>query len=379
MDDPAAVILGAGPAGLATAACLRRRGLPFVIIERAAAVGPRWHRHYERLHLHTDRRRSALPYLGFPPGTPRYPSRAQMIAYLEQYARHFRIEPHFGEAAGTVRFRDGAWITTTSAAEYRSPHVVVATGFNAVPNVPTWPGQEAFGGRILHSSQYRSGEGFRGQDALVVGLGNSGGDIAMDLAEHGARVWVAVRGPVRIVPRDILGFPILSIALLLSRLPPRLADALAAPLLRATVGNTERLGLQAPPWGPITQIQRTGRVPLLDTGTLRLIRRGHIRLAGGVRALDGDTVRFEDGSSRRFDALILATGFHPGLGDLLPPQQQPRAQHFDARQRIAEPPGLHFCGFTLSATGMLRDLGIEARRIADRIGGASGTGTHHAG
>src|SRR5690242_3857687 len=142
------LIIGAGPAGLAVAACLSRREVPFVVVEQAAALAASWHRHYDRLHLHTDRGHSALPYLDFPKGTPRYPSRDQVIAYLEQYARHFGIAPHLGQRVERVQYNDGEWITTSGGSVYRSRHVIVATGYNAVPHLPDWPGRELFGRRI---------------------------------------------------------------------------------------------------------------------------------------------------------------------------------------------------------------------------------------
>ena len=213
------LVIGAGPAGLAVAACLKKRGASCIILDRAGEVGSSWRHHYDRLHLHSDRDRSALPYLPFPAGTPRYPSREQVIGYLELYARHFDLAPRFNEEVRTVRPCGPGWITTTTAGVYHSRRVVVATGYNAVPYLPQWRGQERFRGRILHSSEYRNGESFRGQSVLVVGFGNSGGEIAIDLHEHGARVAMAVRGPVNIVPREILGVPVLAISIALNRLP----------------------------------------------------------------------------------------------------------------------------------------------------------------
>jgi indole-3-pyruvate monooxygenase len=336
--------------------------MPFRILEQADTIGASWRRHYDRLHLHTDRGHSALPYLDFPKGTPRYPSRDQVISYLEQYAGHFGIAPQLGQRVERVRYRDGEWITTSGASVYRSKHVVVATGYNAVPHLPDWPGGEIFGRPILHSSEYRNGEAFRGQDVLVVGLGNSGGEIAIDLCEHGARVALAVRGALNVIPREMFGMPALSISIALSRLPARLADLLAAPLIRLTVGNISKLGLRKLPVGPLTQIETTSKVPLIDIGTLRLVREGRIKVLGCVCSLGGaGEVSFEDGSVRQFDAILLATGFRPGLEKFLEPgacgPEATAAGHH----------GLYFCGFRISPTGMLRDIGIEARSIANDI------------
>ena len=362
------LVIGAGPAGLAVAACLKKRGASCVIVDRATEVGSSWRRHYDRLHLHSDRDRSALPYLPFPAGTPRYPSREQVIAYLELYAWHFELVPHFNEEVRTVRPCDPGWITTTTAGVYHSRQVVVATGYNAVPYVPRWRGQERFRGRILHSSEYRSGESFRGQSVLVVGLGNSGAEIAIDLHEHGARVAMAVRGPVNIVPREILGVPVLAIAILLNRLPARFADALAAPLVRLTIGDITKLGFRKLPMGPFTQIKTRTRIPLIDVGTVKLVREGHIEVLGDIREMGEADVTFDDGRARDFDAIVAATGFRPRSGFFLAPP----SDILDAEQ--PQPPsggdkksGLHHCGFIVSATGMLREIGIEAQRVADEI------------
>jgi len=245
------------------------------------------------------------------------------------------------------------WEAMTATRTYRSHHLVMATGYAAVPNIPNWPGLALFRGSILHSSEYRLGERFRDQDVLVVGLGNSGGEIAIDLFEYGARAAIAVRGAVNIVPRDLFGVPALSIAIALSKLPSALADALAAPLIHLALGNTDQLGLKAPEVGPMRQIRTRGRIPLIDIGTVDLIRRGHLQLVGGIQELTAREVLFDDGSSRRFDALVLATGFRPALERFLEPGDS-----------AATAPGLHFCGFKVTPTGMFREIGIEAERIA---------------
>lgn len=372
------LVIGAGPAGLAVGACLKLRGVPFLMVERANGVGSSWRRHYDRLHLHTDRDHSALPYLPFPAGTPRYPSRAQVIAYLEQYARHFGLAPQLGQEVQTVRPEGRGWITKTvtnaATSVYHSRRVVVATGYNAVPHLPRWPGQERFGGRILHSSEYRNGEAFRGQSVLVVGFGNSGGEIAIDLHEHGAHVAMAVRGPVNIIPREILGLPVLAIGIAMSRLPARLADALAAPFVRLIVGDITRLGFRKLTIGPITQIKTLARIPLIDIGTVKLIRDGHIAVFAGVSEIgernagNVNDVKFEGGQRRHFDAIVAATGFRPQVDRFLAPKN--KASHpkqTSPHSGVETEPGLYFSGFFVSPTGMLREIGIEAQRIADDI------------
>jgi cation diffusion facilitator CzcD-associated flavoprotein CzcO len=359
-EEVEAIVVGAGPAGLAAAACLMHRGADCLVLEREPTVGAAWRRHYDRLHLHTSKRTSALPFLPFPRSTPRYPSREEVVAYLERYAAAHRIAPRLGEEVRAARRIDGGWRVETARGVHLARHLVVASGACGEPVLPRWPGMDGFGGAVLHSSAYRNGAPWRGADVLVVGLGNSGGEIAIDLHEHGARPALSVRGPVSIMPRDVLGIPTATLAIATSRLPPRVADALSRPIRRLALGDLARLGLAPPPYGPIGQIARTGKVSLLDVGTVALVRAGAIRLLGPIARFEAGGVVLEDGRRAPFAAVVLATGYRPALGWLggVPGPDDP-----DAAAAI----GLHYCGFRVVATGVLREIGREARRIARRI------------
>jgi hypothetical protein len=366
MIDPDAVIVGAGPAGLACAATLSQRGLKSVILEKADTIGSVWRRHYERLHLHTDRGHSGLPGLPMSRSYPRYPSRAQVVAYLESYAAQFDLHPVFHSKVERVRREGSRWRVDTATGSHVARVAVIATGWADFPHAPHWPGQDGYRGNIIHSSAYRNPAPYAGKRVLVVGFGNSGGEIALDLAEAGIDVTLAVRGPVKILPRDLLGLPILSWAILQKWMPPRLADLLNAPLLRLAVGSTRHLGLQMERKGPLTMIAEDGRIPLLDIGTLARIRDGSIKVRGGIACFNHDGVTFADDATGQFDAVILATGFRPDLRPLLP--ETPGV--FDAHGlplitgRATSEPGLFFCGQRVVATGQLREIGIEATRIA---------------
>lgn len=363
------VIVGAGPAGLAAAVCLQRAGVPFLLLERSARVGEAWHGHYQRLHLHTDKSRSQLPYLSFPKDSPRYPARLEVIDYLEAYARRFGLAPRFHEEVVACRRREGEWQTETRTARYASHSLVLATGYNRLPNLPSWPGQESFQGTILHTSAYRDGAAYQGKRVLVVGFGNSGGEIAIDLCEHGARVSLAVRNPVTVIPRELLGIPILAIGIPLQKLPARLADLLTAPILRAVFGDLAPLGLKKAPEGPFAKIQKHSRIPLIDIGTIGLIRKGQLGVYPGLERFTGRGVVFTDGGQKDFDAVILATGFRPAVDAFL--EQDPNLMDEGGTPLQsgceARAPGLYFCGYRVTATGMLREIAMEARHISRDI------------
>lgn len=359
-------IVGAGPAGLSVAACLRKASRSFEIVDRADAVGSAWRAHYDRLHLHTDKKSSELPFHRFPREYPKYPSREQVVTYLESYAKELAIAPHLGETV-TRAERDGdGWRATTSRATYRAKNLVVATGYTCVPQLPDAPGRESFAGEVIHSSQYKTGAAYRGKSALVVGFGNSAGEIAIDLVENGARVQLAVRSAVNVIKREMLGMPVLTIAGMLGWLPPRIADALSWPLVRLTVGDIRKLGLKKLPFGPMRQVTGTGRIPLIDIGTIDLIRKGAIHVRPGIARFDGADVVFTDDTREAFDLVVLATGFRPGVGFVAEPNTiGENGVPTTSGTRAAE--GLYYIGFYVSPFGMLRAINEEARAIAKDI------------
>src|SRR3954447_12522807 len=210
MNKRDATVIGAGPAGLAAAAMLRRRGVDTVVIDRAPAVAASWRAHYDRLHLHTVRWMSGLPGLRIPRSYGRWVSRNHVIAYLESYAAHHELELMLGtEVTGLSRGSSGGWELALGGGDVLpADNVVVATGYNNTPLMPDYPGREGFTGELLHASSYRNAEPYRARDVLVVGSGNTGAEIAVDLVEGGARrVRLAVRTPPNIVRRQLFGTP----------------------------------------------------------------------------------------------------------------------------------------------------------------------------
>ena len=362
-----AIVIGAGPAGLAAAAALRARGLNPAILEKSDTVGAVWRRHYDRLRLHTDRARSSLPGLPIPKVYGRYPSRAQVVEYLEAYAAHFALRPVFNAPVHAVRHHGQAWCAEAGEHSQTAPVVVIATGLADYPYEPRWPDIETFAGLALHSSAYRNPTPFAGKRVLVVGYGNSGAEIALDLSEAGVDVTLAVRSPVNVIPRELFGLPILAWGLTGRLFPSRVADTINAPLLRFATGSIEKLGLKRSPKGPLQSVEEDRRVPIIDIGTLNAIRDGRIKLRGDIASFSREGVSFKQSRAEHFDAIILATGFRPDLRPLLPDAKgvlDAAGAPIVSGEATAEP-GLFFCGAVPSALGQFRQIGLEARRIAD--------------
>ena len=363
------VIIGAGAAGLAIAACLRRHRVPLVVLEQAQEIGSAWLKRYDRLHLHTHKNHSSLPYLSFPQHYPPYPSRLQFADYLEIYAKKFRIEPRFGEKVRSIMRLGDVWSTRAKRSDYISRNLIIATGYSQKPVMPSLKGKTSFTGNMMHSSAYKNGEPFEGQSVLVVGCGNSGGEIALDLHEHGAKVSMSIRGPVNIIPRDVMGISSHRLSVLMRHLPTRTADALSAPLVRMSLGDLSSYGLTPLSEGPLTHLKEHSRVPLLDVGTVKLIKQGQISIFKEIDHIKQDEVFFKDGQQSSFDAIILATGFKHNVGSFVRDMTSlvDEAGHIKSSGTQTAQPGMYFCGFYNAPYGFIREIGIEAKKISSLI------------
>lgn len=271
------------------------------------------------------------------------------------------------------------WIVQTSDGVWNVPHVIIATGLSGKPVVPGWPGRERFRGTLLHSDEYRNPEPFRGQTVLVVGAGSSGMEIAHDLKEAGvSAVWMAVRTPPNILLRSIGGLPGDPAALVLLRLPPRVADAFMAVLRRLTIGDLSDYGLPAPEEGPFERMHRDGAAPaVVDPEILDAIRASEIEIVAGVQSFDEQGVQLEDGRRLEPDTVIAATGYRSGLEPLvghlgvLDGRGMPRSP---AGEEAA--PGLRFIGFR-PVPALIHDVGKQAKHVAREIATVS-MHRHHA-
>lgn len=353
----AIVVVGAGPAGLAIAYELARRGLHYRVLERGC-VGEAWCHHYDRLSLHTLKQVSALPGRPMPAAYPRFPSRAQFLAYLQQYARHFELRVDEGVELRRAEFDGWRWQLDTSRGGIEATVLVMATGIWSAPVRPHIPGEEAFGGPIIHSRDYRNPQPFQGQRVLVVGAGNSGTEIAVDLAEHGVETALAVRSGAAFVPEPHSA-AVVRLATWLLRTLPR---PLAGRLLRRR--DFRHLGLPLPLGSPLDHF------PVVGYELPEAVVARRVAIYPALERLEGGVAHFRDRRSAPFDALILATGYRPALEPIA------HALTFDGEDRPVldrygrsiTNPRLVCVGYSYPTTeGWLQAIGRAARDAVDSI------------
>jgi putative flavoprotein involved in K+ transport len=336
-------VIGAGQAGLAMGYFLARQGHRFVIPERAASIGSAWHERWESLTLFTPRRYSALPGLAFPGGPDGYPTRDEVIAYLERYAETFELPIELNseikrlEPGDDRRFRLELEDRAISADQ-----VVVATGPFQTPFVPKLANRLALDVFQTHATGYRRPDEVPDGTVLVVGGGNTGFQIAKDLsATHNVVLSVGSRQtplPQRLLGRDLFWW------------------LTKARLLDTSVET--RLGRRL-----------STRETLIGSSPRELERRYGVERKPRAVGADGRTVGFEDGSGLGVDAVIWATGYRPDYSWIKLPtfDDDGRLRH---RRGVTDVPGLYYLGLTWQYTrgsaliGWVKD---DAEFIAERI------------
>ncbi|HSC74467.1 MAG TPA: NAD(P)/FAD-dependent oxidoreductase [Gaiellaceae bacterium] len=357
-------VVGAGPGGLACAARLLGAGEDVVVLERGE-VGAAWTTRYDRLRLHTVRWLSSLPGYRMPRALGKWPARDSVIDYLRRYAARSGITVRTGVEVEQIVREDGRWMLRTSVGDVVADRVVVAAGQSNEPYLPAWPG--AFGGEIVHSADYRNAQPYAGRRVLVVGAGNSGAEIAVDVADGGAtEVFLAVRTPPHIVRRDTLGFPSQILGIATQHLPVPAVDRIASAMRRLSVPDLAPYGLPAPS-RPYSDFLRRRVIPIVDVGLVDAVRRGRVRVVAALERFEAGEAVLADGTTLQIDAVIAATGYRPAL--------EPLVGHLGVLDESGEPlvhgreehpraPNLHFVGYRVTLGGTFRLVGIEAKQLA---------------
>ncbi|HKW48442.1 MAG TPA: NAD(P)/FAD-dependent oxidoreductase [Gemmatimonadaceae bacterium] len=376
------VVVGAGPAGLATSRELTVRGVKHVVLERGDGVAHSWANSYDSLTLHTGKHMSALPGLRIPREAPLFVPRDEFVRYLGEYARHFDLPVRTQWdvrsidriTSGEDRWRVRA-STPTGDATIECRDVIIATGIMANPRVPSIAGADAFqraGGQLIHSVVYRRPSELIGNRILVIGVGNSGGEIASELARagvkdgNGTHVTIAVRSGANVVPREIFGLPIQYLAFYIRKLPRAAREAVVRLVGKIVENRRGPPVLPRPAHGPLDAI------PLIGFNLVDAIRDGLVEVRGGVERLTARGAVFADGKSpaeEPFDVVILATGFAPALallGRLIRVDAKGFALRHD-RVTSADHDGLYFVGHNYDATGGLYNIARDAPLVAQKV------------
>jgi hypothetical protein len=303
-------IVGAGPAGLSAARALKRLGIPYDHYERHSDVGGIWDLDnpgtpmYESAHFISSRKTSGFFDFPMPDTYPDYPSNRQILQYTRDFADAYGLREaiRFDCAVQRIEQVDGVWeVTLPDGTQRQYRAVICATGVTWSPRSPEHPGK--FNGEIRHSSTYRDPAEFRGKRVLVVGLGNSGADIACDAAANADAAFVSVRRGYHVVPKHLFGIPSDEFGLRGPDLPLRLERPLMQVLLRAILGDLTKYGLPKP------DHKLFESHPLLNSQLLHYLQHGDVAIRPDIASLDGDRVRFVDGSSEEIDLVLYATGY----------------------------------------------------------------------
>ena len=308
-------IVGAGPSGLAGARNLSKRGIDFDGFEAAGEAGGLWNidnprsTMYESAHLISSKTTTEFTEFPMPEGTPDYPGHKVLRKYFTEFAHKFDLLTYFRfntEVTAIERVAEGWKVSwqggngggATGSAIYAG--VILANGTLAEPSIPTFAG--TFDGEILHSSQYKSAEIFRGKRVLIIGAGNSGCDIAVDAVHHATSIDMSVRRGYYFVPRYMLGKP--TDTLNQGRpLPARIKQFIDTRALKLFTGDPVKFGFPKPNY----RIYESH--PIVNTLVLQHLGQGDLQIRPDVDRFDGHTVHFSDGTSGEYDLIMLATGY----------------------------------------------------------------------
>ena len=359
------VIVGGGPGGLGVSQQLGARYISNVVLERGERAGWMWEHTYDSLRLHTGKHLSSMPGMAFPAGTSMFPTRLELVRYLEVYVDRFGLPVRTGvEATGLSRDADG-WVIEVAAGVFRAKTVIVATGIMSSPFLPAFEGLASYEGQVMHSTRYRRPDKVPGSSVLVVGIGNSAAEIASELAGAGKEVAVSVRSGANVIPRRVAGIPSQYLGWAMGWLPPGLqrhivrGTGMAGGLLRRGPSELPRKRMVNP----------CNDQPVIGNTILGHIKSGRVRVVPGIEEFGTDCVRFSDRSEWGGDAVILATGYRPAMHWMGDYADRDECGFGDRRDRVrsVHHSDLYFVGHNYDGRGGLYNIRIDAQRIARLI------------
>ena len=364
--DEQVVVVGAGPAGLAAAWAIGRAGLDPLLVDQADSVAASWRERHDHLRLNTHRMFSHQPGARIPRRCGPFPARDDYVAYLQDYAAGMRLR--LGTRVHRVDRAAAGWELLLDGESLKAAHMVIATGPDAQPVMPSWPGMAGFGGIVIHAGQFRNVRDMAGLDVLVVGPGNSGVDLLGHLAGSAAgKLWLSARSGMTITPLRLGGVPLHPVSVLSRYLPLRWQDANVRAVQRLAFGDLTRLGYPRSALGAFTRAAADGVTVAVDDGFARALKTGRVTMKPAIDRLDGPQVLFTDGTTCAPDVVICATGYRPGLEQvarhlvLLDAQGMPP---FTGACSSPLHPGLWFFGLDRSIYGNMHVRRRQARQLA---------------
>ncbi len=375
-------VIGAGSSGIASCQVLQARGIDFDCFEKGSAVGGNWRYEndngmssaYASLFINTSRRMMAYASYPMPESYPDYPHHTQIAAYFDDYVDHFgfRDRIRFNTSVERVEPAGERWrVTLDDGTETDYDAVLVANGHHWNPRYPEppFPGQETFTGHALHAHHYREpDERFRDRNVLVLGIGNSATDIAVETSRHSRITYLAMRRGAHVVPKYIGGVPTDELgARLMSRLPRALTSRMLALRLKSIQGDMEDYGLPKPD-------HRIGEAhPTVSSELLPRIGHGRIAVRPNIARIDGGTVHFTDGRSAEVDTIVWCTGYSITFPFLPTEVIDPRDNHVPLYRRVVPPdrPGLYFIGLVQPLGAIMPVAELQSEWVADLLEGGA--------
>ena len=346
------IVIGAGQSGLSVGYHLACQGIPFVILDANARIGDSWRNRWDSLRLFSPAGYDGLDGMRFPGSAHAFPSKDEMAVFLEAYAAKFALPVRNGVKVDSLTRQEGRYIVTAGDKRFEAEHVVVAMGSFQRPRVPSFAGELDSSIVQLHSSAYRNPSQLRNGGVLIVGAGNSGSEIARELALHGHRIWMSGRDTGH-VPFRIEGF-----------LGQHLLIHLVIGFIFYRVLTTSTLiGRKARP----KVISQGG--PLVRVKPKDLIALGVERVPRTTAVTNGLPV-LADGRILDVTNVIWCTGYQPGFSWIQLPKIGDTYEPAHDRGVVAGEPGLYFVGLEFlysMASGMVQGVGRDARHIANQI------------
>ncbi|TIV31779.1 MAG: NAD(P)/FAD-dependent oxidoreductase, partial [Mesorhizobium sp.] len=342
-EQPYCLVIGGGQGGIMLGARLRQLGVPTLIIEKNARAGDSWRNRYRSLVLHDPVWYDHLPYIPFPENWPVFTPKDKMGDWLEMYTRVMELNYWVATKCISAAYDEAEKVWTVvvdrvgQRVTLKPKHIVFATGAYGPPRRIELPGVDSFKGELLHSSQYSTGEKFRGKRVAVIGAASSGHDVSVDLWEAGAKVTMVQRSPTTVVKSDTLmdvGFEIFSEKALARGITTDKADMIVPSTPFALVPKGQRalydvirardgdfytrlsdsgfsIDFGEDETGLLMKAYRTGSGYYIDVGACELILNGEIKVKSGVgiKSLTPNGILFEDGSELEVDAIVCCTGY----------------------------------------------------------------------